>query len=144
MFFNSVSLNHIRKTRDKAYIECYSHSSGSPYAPYVVQNYSHNRGAMLFAEGHCIRPLKSFHNYNSRLMLSISLLFVLLFCAVVSAECQGIHSSVWNCEGQRKEIAPKWYIDSSTTYKGQPTLAIAGAGKEYANGHWYRTMNVGP
>jgi len=87
---------------------------------------------------------KPFDNYNLRLMSFISLLSVTMFCGIVTVEGQGINPSEWNFESQRKEIAPKWYIDSSTTYKGQPTLAIAGAGKEYANGHWYRTMNVGP
>ena len=67
-----------------------------------------------------------------------------MFCSVVIAEGQGIKPSEWSFESQRKEIAPKWYIDSSTTYNGQPTLAIAGGGKEYANGHWYHTMNVEP
>ena len=67
-----------------------------------------------------------------------------MFCGVVTAEGQGINPSEWKFESQRREIAPKWYIDSSTTYKGQPTLAVEGAGKEYANGHWCRTMNVEP
>src|SRR5205809_1249477 len=87
---------------------------------------------------------KSFDSYNSRLMLSISLVSIVMFFGVVTAESQEINFPEWKFESQRKEIAPKWYIDSNTTYKGQPTLAIAGAGKEYANGHWYRMMNVVP
>lgn len=144
MLFNAVALNHIRNIRNKAQNDCHSPSSGSPYVPYVVQNYSHHRGSVLFGEEHCIGSLKSFDKYNSRLISSFSLLSVLLFCSVVTAECQAINPSEWSFESQRKEIAPKWYIDSSTTYKGQPTLAVEGSGKEYANGHWYRTMNVEP
>ena len=62
--------------------------------------------------------LKSCDNYNSRLMSSISLLSVLMFCGVVTAE--GQESTLLNgtSESQRKEIAPKWYIDSSTTLQG--------------------------
>ncbi len=87
--------------------------------------------------------LKPFDNYDSRLIQSMSLMIVLMVCAF-TGECQQFNVSEWSFESQRKEITPKWYIDSSTTYKGQPTLAIEGAGKEYANGHWYHTMNVEP
>jgi predicted amidohydrolase len=74
----------------------------------------------------------------------ILLSLVSMFCISVSLFGQEIVAAKWKFESQRKEIAPECYIDSSTTYKGQPTLAIAGAGKDYANGHWYSIINVKP
>src|SRR5437762_6602651 len=88
--------------------------------------------------------LNPFDNYNLKLMSSISLLFAIMLCSIVTARCQVFNPSEWKFESQRKEIAPKWYIDSNVIYKGQPTLVIAGAGKEYANGHWYSITNVEP
>src|ERR1051326_8010863 len=88
--------------------------------------------------------LKPFNNYNLKLISSISLLSVIIFCGIVSAQGQGIIPSEWKFESQRKEIAPGWYIDSNITYKGQPTLVIKGDGKKYANGHWYSITNVEP
>lgn len=75
---------------------------------------------------------------------SIRLLFVFVFWINVHTFGQGIVASEWKFESQRKEITPAWYIDSNTTYKGQPTLVIAGAGKDYANGHWYCITKVEP
>ena len=74
--------------------------------------------------------LRPFDNYNLKLMTYISLLSTILFCGIVTAQGQGIKPSEWKFESQRKEIAPKWYIDSIITYRGQPTLAISGDGKE--------------
>lgn len=84
------------------------------------------------------------HIHNLKLTSSISLLFVLMFWMNVPASGQEIVASEWKFESQRKEIAPEWYIDSNITYKGQPTLAITGAGKEYASGNWYSVTNVEP
>ena len=50
----------------------------------------------------------------------------------------------WKFESQRKEITPQWHVDSSVTYDGQPTLMIAGGGKDFVNGHWYRISTVEP
>jgi len=83
------------------------------------------------------------NNHTLKLSPSIRLLFVLVFWSSVRASGQQT-ATEWRFESQRKEIAPQWYIDSNTTYKGQPTLAIAGAGKDYANGHWYSIINVEP
>src|SRR6266496_739786 len=88
--------------------------------------------------------LKLFDNYNLKLMSYISLLSTIMFCGIVTARCQVFNPSEWKFESQRKEIAPKWYIDSNITYKGQPTLVISGDGKDYANGHWYSVTNVEP
>ena len=74
----------------------------------------------------------------------ILLSFVSMFCISISISSQEIVASEWKFESQRKEIAPEWRVDSNITYKGQPTLVIMGAGKDYANGHWYSTTNVEP
>jgi predicted amidohydrolase len=83
-------------------------------------------------------------NHKLKLTPSIRLLLVLVFWASVRASGQRTIVAEWRFESQRKEIAPQGYIDSNKTYKGQPTLAIAGAGKDYANGHWYSITNVEP
>ena len=88
--------------------------------------------------------LKPFDGYNLKLRPSISLLYLIMFCSSVTAQSQGINPSEWKFESQRKEITPEWRIDSSVTYEGQPTLAIAGGGREYVNGHWYRISTVKP
>jgi len=55
-----------------------------------------------------------------------------------------IDPSEWKFESQRQEISPVGFIDSTVTFEGKPTLALAGGGKEYSNGHWYTTLNVDP
>jgi hypothetical protein len=48
----------------------------------------------------------------------------------------------WKFESQREQISPRWYVDSKTTFQNQPTLALAGNGKEYVDGHWSKTVAV--
>jgi len=67
-----------------------------------------------------------------------------MLCLNVSAFGQQIAFSDWKFESQRKEITPKWFVDTSVMYEGKPTLAIAGGGKEYVNGHWYSITAVEP
>lgn len=88
--------------------------------------------------------MKPLHIHNLKLASSISLLFVFMFWMNVPASGQEIVASEWKFESQRKEIAPAWYVDSIITHEGKPTLALAGGGKEYSNGHWYTIMNVEP
>jgi predicted amidohydrolase len=52
--------------------------------------------------------------------------------------------SEWKFESQRDAISPRWYVDSKVKVASEPTLAISGGGKEYADGHWYRLVNVEP
>lgn len=85
--------------------------------------------------------LKPFFKYH-RTLLSFSLLLIL--CVSISAQIQDIKISAWRIESQRKEIAPFAFIDSVLTYEGKSTLALAGAGKEYSNGHWYTVVNTEP
>ena len=60
------------------------------------------------------------------------------------ALCQQFSPSEWKFESQRKAIAPVYYIDNNTLFSGSQTLALKGAGKEYADGHWYKEVNVEP
>ncbi|MEK6781214.1 MAG: carbon-nitrogen hydrolase family protein [Bacteroidota bacterium] len=51
-------------------------------------------------------------------------------------------SSEWKFECQRKQIAPEYAIDAKNTFHGKPTLTLSGSGKEYADGHWHKLVNV--
>ena len=88
--------------------------------------------------------LSSLNNYNLKMVFSISLLCVIVFCGTAVAQDHGIDASEWKFESQRKEISPVGFIDSTVTYEGKPTLVLAGGGKEYSNGHWYTIRNVEP
>ncbi|RPH92771.1 MAG: hypothetical protein EHM72_16980, partial [Calditrichaeota bacterium] len=48
----------------------------------------------------------------------------------------------WRFESQRPEIAPMHWVDQRHTVANSPTLALAGAGKAYANGYWLTTGEV--
>ena len=88
--------------------------------------------------------LKPLNKRKLKLISSVSLLYIILFCGSVTGQLQERDPSEWKLESQRKEIAPVGYIDNSVTYNGKPTLALKGGGKEYANGHWYTTLRVEP
>ena len=83
------------------------------------------------------------HKYISRIISTISFC-VLMFFIEVPALCQQFNTSEWKFESQREAIAPVWYVDGKTLYKGNQTLALKGGGKEYADGHWYNKVNVEP
>lgn len=51
-------------------------------------------------------------------------------------------TSEWKFEAQRKEIAPVYSVDRKNTFRGEPTLTLSGGGKDYADGHWYKYVNV--
>src|ERR1700730_3040883 len=82
--------------------------------------------------------------YNFRILSAISSFYVLMFFVEIPAQCQKFTPSEWKFESQREAIAPVWYIDSKTSYKGNQTLALKGGGKAYADGHWYNKVNVEP
>src|SRR5688572_26316592 len=88
--------------------------------------------------------LKPFNKHRLTLISSISILYMTLFCGNVTGQVHELKLSEWKLESQRKEIAPVAFIDSSTRHEGKPTLALAGGGKEYSNGHWYTILNVEP
>ena len=54
----------------------------------------------------------------------------------------GQDQSDWKFESQREQISPRWYTDSKTTFQNKATLALAGNGKEYVDGHWSKTVAV--
>ncbi len=88
--------------------------------------------------------LRSTNTYNLKMICCISLLCAIALCSTVVAQDKDIDASQWKFESQRKEISPVGFIDSTITYDGKPTLALAGGGKEYSNGHWYTLLNVEP
>ncbi|MGZ5133866.1 MAG: carbon-nitrogen hydrolase family protein [Flavitalea sp.] len=88
--------------------------------------------------------LQPLNKHNLKFISSTALLYITLFCGNVIGQGNEIGTSVWKFESQRKEIAPVGFIDSTIKYDGKPTLAVAGGGKEYSNGHWYTIVNVEP
>lgn len=48
----------------------------------------------------------------------------------------------WQFESQREEIAPRSWRDSGVRYDGRPTLALAGGGKDIADGRWAANVSV--
>ncbi len=84
------------------------------------------------------------HKYNFTIISTISSLYIFLLFVGMPALCQQFSPSEWKFESQREAIAPDWYIDSNTTFGKNQTLALKGAGKEYADGHWYKEVNVEP
>jgi hypothetical protein len=48
----------------------------------------------------------------------------------------------WKFESQRKAIAPVSYVDNKISFLGSQTLVVEGGGKAYADGHWYKKVNV--
>ena len=50
--------------------------------------------------------------------------------------------SDWKFESHREEIAAKHYKDNKITYRGRPTLGLAGGGKEFADGKWVSVTDV--
>jgi predicted amidohydrolase len=80
-----------------------------------------------------------------KIAFSTTLLCIMIFFnKVVAQDRASIDPSEWKFESQRQEISPVGFIDSTVTFEGKPTLALAGGGKEYSNGHWYTTLNVDP
>ncbi len=77
-----------------------------------------------------------------RSMESLSFfLFALMILTTLSVTGQDM-TSEWKFESQRKEIAPVYSIDRKNTFRGEPTLTLSGGGKEYADGHWFKYINV--
>jgi predicted amidohydrolase len=84
------------------------------------------------------------HTYSFRIISAILFLCVLMFSINISGLCQQFSPSDWKFESQREAIAPVYYIDSKALFNGNQTLSLKGAGKEYADGHWYKKVNVEP
>lgn len=70
--------------------------------------------------------------------------FIFFLIQFIITEASGQASADWKFESQRKEIAPAWAVDKKNTFNGQPTLMLGGAGKAFADGHWYKVVPVEP
>src|SRR5256885_11847929 len=82
------------------------------------------------------------HKLRLKFIASFIQVFAVLF---ISGTVIGqIVPTEWKFESQRQEIAPNWYVDSMTTYNNNPTLALAGGGKDYADGRWFNIVQVEP
>jgi predicted amidohydrolase len=68
-------------------------------------------------------------------ILSLTILFATTF--IQRGFAQG-----WTFESQRDQISPRSYTDSKVTFHNKPTLGLAGGGKDYADGHWSKTVAV--
>jgi predicted amidohydrolase len=56
----------------------------------------------------------------------------------------GATSMSWEFAAQREELNPIHYLDEELTFENQSTMVLAGNGKKYVNGHWYRFTGVEP
>ena len=71
-----------------------------------------------------------------------SLLIIGVFSLMSFSAIAQDMSATWKFESQRKEIAPVYAVDKKNTFRGEPTLTLSGGGKEYADGHWYKIVEV--
>jgi len=86
----------------------------------------------------------SFFNdiFTQPLQFKLSLLFsCMLILPGIPGDSQDM-STMWKFESQRKELAPVYSIDRKNTFQGEPALIVSGGGKEYADGHWTKIVNV--
>ena len=70
-----------------------------------------------------------------------------LVIMVILTNCSNSHRSPstetdWKFNAQREEIEPAHWVENDILYDGQPTLAISGEGKAYANGSWTKSYEV--
>src|SRR5262245_27757887 len=89
--------------------------------------------------------LRSILACSWKIALSTMILCVIMPGNKVLAQDRSfIDPSEWKFESQRQEMSTVGFIDGTVIFEGKPTLALAGGGKEYSNGHWYTTLNVDP
>jgi hypothetical protein len=81
------------------------------------------------------------HNFK---ITSLILLLCVLMLIKIPAQCQGFSAAEWKFESQREAIAPVSYVDNKISFRGNQTLTLKGGGKDYADGHWYKQVNVEP
>lgn len=86
--------------------------------------------------------MKSFFRITCNLLFFISLLIVVSNCSSGNKPEQLQEKTGWEFYSQRAEIAPHHWVESDIRYDGEPTLALSGEGKEYANGSWSKTIDV--
>jgi len=79
-----------------------------------------------------------------RLCVLRTTLTVLLVVVGAGFICLCDALGAWTFQCPRSEVAPLYWEDSGVLYDGQPTLALAGGGKDYAIGKWVETVSVSP
>jgi len=67
---------------------------------------------------------------------------IIVFTNCTNPQSPTPQNTDWQFQSQREEIAPAHWIDNKIQYNSEPTLALAGDGKEYANGSWTKTYEV--
>jgi len=72
------------------------------------------------------------------------LIGILVLGPVLQLTAQAPISDEWKVESQRDEITPQCWQDDQVRYNGASTLALAGDGRQYADGCWTRTVPVEP
>lgn len=86
---------------------------------------------------------------RTRLKLHIPKSLISSFCMliIVLSGCFSRHrieetGTDWEVYAQRPEIEPAHWVDSDVLFEDQPTLALSGNGKAYANGSWKHIIDV--
>src|SRR5688572_26675018 len=70
-------------------------------------------------------------------------IFHVLMSIMIVVPClQNGFAQEWTFESQRVQISPRSYMDTQVTFQNKQTLGLAGGGKEYADGHWSKTVEV--
>ena len=64
--------------------------------------------------------------------------------AAIPTYAEQMNPEGWRVESQRASIAPKSWIEEQIRFEGEPTLALAGDGKDFTNGCWTRTVEIQP
>jgi predicted amidohydrolase len=86
----------------------------------------------------------SVNRKSTRITFVTSLLFFLTLINYTIAFAQEFNTSEWKFESQREAISPVSYVDSKIRFEGNQTLGLKGGGKEYVDGHWYKSVSVEP
>ncbi|HEX8039884.1 MAG TPA: carbon-nitrogen hydrolase family protein [Chryseosolibacter sp.] len=73
--------------------------------------------------------------------LAWTAVFAFLIVSSLSLPSQG-QDAGWKFESQRQEIAPLSGVDNDVTFDGKPTLRLAGNGKDYASGCWFKIADA--
>ncbi len=103
--------------------------------------YSNNEYPKIFCmKSNASQPIAKpvIHQRPIRLSFALFALIILTNTWVTGQDM----TTEWKFESQRKEIAPVSSIDRKNTFRGEPTLTLSGGGKEYADGHWFKYVNV--
>jgi predicted amidohydrolase len=75
-------------------------------------------------------------------MIRRELPLALLGLALAAGQSDAQDAAGWRFESQRPEIAPVHRVDAEVRDGGQPTLALAGGGREFADGRWTHSVRV--